>query len=146
LGSVGTHDPVAPLDPEAPDAAPAPLDVNVPEVEATLPDAVTPEVGAVTLPLDRAPPEAPVAACEGPLAASALTLPGLPEPPASPFSAPFDEHANCAVTTAHKQMRFGIRASELSPSVNGFCMASMESRSLGDGLCVLPDSSADIDL
>src|SRR5580693_4026243 len=126
LGSVGTHDPVTAFDPEAPEADVAPLaPVELPEVEVAPPDAVVPEVGAVpvepppvdAVPLDGAPPEAPLAPCEAPLAASA-PLPGLPEPPASPFSAPFDEHANSAVT-AHKQMRLGIRASELPWSVNG---------------------------
>jgi hypothetical protein len=126
LGIVGTHDPVVVLDPEAPDVDPAPLAAPVPEVETTLPDAMAPEVAAMpvleptpvdAVPLDGPPAEAPLAPCEVPLAAPA-PLPGLPEPPASPFSAPFDEHANSAVT-AHKQMRFGIRASELAWSVNG---------------------------
>src|SRR5580658_7026986 len=114
-----------------PDARP--LEV-APEV-AALPVLEPGEAPVDAAPLDGAPPEAPLAAWEVPLVAPA-PLPWLPEPPASPFSAPFDEHASSAVTPAHKQMRFGIRASELAPSINGI-------RPHDDRLCVLPDSSAD---
>jgi hypothetical protein len=99
LGSVGTHDPVVAPELVAPEVDVAPLAIEVPEVEVALPDAVA--------------PEAPLTACAVPLAAPAPPLPGLPEPPGSPFSAPFDEQANNA-TRAHTPMRFGIRTSELA--------------------------------